>query len=103
VGVFGRKQYPLKKFGISTQQEQYIVPEYLPTSSYYALKDNETGEIVIDFDSYTQISCEYPNGNYFVVDTTGLPQERFYRVLVRVENNGEIYTTDSGKVFKITR
>ena len=103
IGVFGRKQFPLKTFGISSQQEQYLVPEYLPTSSYYALKDNETGEIVIDFDSYTQIGCEYPDGNYFVIDTTGLPQERYYRVLVRVENDGQIYTMDCGKVFKITR
>lgn len=103
MNVFGRKQFPLKTFGISTQQEQYLVPEYLPTSSYYALKDNETGEIVLDFDSYTQVSCDYPSGNYFVIDTTGLPQERFYRLLIRVEDSGSIYTTDCGKTFKITR
>lgn len=103
IGVFGRKQFPLKTFGISSQQEQYLVPEYLPTSSYYALKDNETGEIVMDFDAYTCLGCEYPGGNYFVLDTTGLPQERYYRVLIRVEDSGSSYTTDCGKVFKIVR
>jgi hypothetical protein len=102
-GIFGRKQFPLKTFGISTQQTQYLVPEYLPTSSYYALKDNETGEIVMGFDNYTTLGCEYPAGNYFVIDTTSLPQERLYKVLIRVEDNGTITTTDCGKTFRITR
>jgi hypothetical protein len=104
IGVFGRDKFPTKGFERTTQQQQYLVPEYLPTSSYYALKDNETGEIVIDFDSYTQISSEYPAGNYFVIDTTGLPQERYYRVLIRVADvSGSSYTIDGGKIFKITR
>ena len=79
------------------------MPEFLPTSSYYALKDNQTDEIVMGFDSYTQISCEYPNGNYFLVDTTSLPQERYYRILVRVQDGTQIDTIDTGKTFKITR
>lgn len=103
IGVFGRKQYPLKQFGKVSQQEQYVIPEYLPSSSFYALKDNQTDEIVLNFDSYTQLSCEYPYGNYFVVDTTSLPQERYYRVLIQVQDGGEIYTIDTGKTFKVTR
>lgn len=103
IGVFARKQFPLKHFGKSTQQEQYLVPEYLPTSSYYALKDNMTEEIVMDFDNYTQLSCEYPYGNYFIIDTTSLPQDRYYRVLIRVEDGQTVYTFDCGKVFKVTR
>jgi hypothetical protein len=103
IGVFGRKQFPLKYFGMSTQQEQYLMPEYLPTSSYYALKDNETDEIVMNFDEFTKIGCNYPGGNYFMIDTTGLPQDRYYRVLVRVDTGTAIYTVDSGKTFKLTR
>jgi hypothetical protein len=103
LNVFGRKKFPLKYFGISTQQEQYLVPEFLPTSSYYAIKDNQTDEIVINFDNYTRISCAYPEGNYFLVDTTSLPQERYYRVLIRIENGTQITTIDTGKTFKITR
>jgi hypothetical protein len=101
--VFGRKQFPLKQFGKSTQQEQYLIPEFLPTSSHYALKDNETGEIIMNFDDFTRIGCSYPQGNYFVIDTTGLPQERYYRVLIRVNDGQSIYTIDTGKIFKIIR
>jgi hypothetical protein len=103
IDLFGRKKFPLKYFGLSTQQEQYMVPEFLPTASYYALRDNQTNEIVVPFDSYTQISCDYPNGNFFIVDTTGLAQERYYRVLIQVNDANETYTIDTGKTFKITR
>jgi len=103
INVFGRKQFPLKTFGKSTQQVQYLVPEFLPTSSYYALKDTETGEIIMNFDSYTRIGCEYPNGNYFELDTTSLPQERYYTLLIRVDDGQTIYTIDTGKAFKVTR
>ena len=103
IGVYGRKQFPLKTFGISTQQSQYITPEFLPSSSFYALKDHETGETILDFDAYTQLGCEYPHGNFFVIDTTGLPQERYYRILIRVEDNGLVHTIDCGKTFKIIR
>ena len=103
LNVFGRIKFPLKYFGISTQQEQYLVPQYLPQTSYYALKDNQTEEIVVNFDSFTQISCEYPDGNYFLIDTTGLSQERYYRVLIRVEDGTISDTIDTGKIFKIIR
>ena len=103
LNVFGRMKFPLKYFGISTQQEQYLIPQYLPSASYYALKDNQTEEIVVNFDSGTRISCQYPSGNYFLIDTTGLAQERYYRVLIRVEDGITSDTIDTGKIFKITR
>ncbi len=103
ISVFARPQFPLKSFGKTTQQAQYLIPAMLPTSSYYALKDNETGEILMNFDNYTQIGCMYPEGNYFLLDTTGIPQERYYRVLIRVNDGQTIYTFDTGKTFKVTR
>jgi hypothetical protein len=103
INVFARPKYPIKDFGILTQQQAYLVPEFLPTSSYWALKDNQTDEIVVNFDSYTQISCQYPEGNFFLVDTTSLPQERYYRILIRVDDGVQVSTIDTGKTFKITR
>jgi hypothetical protein len=102
-GVFGRSSFPLKNFTRATQPTPYLVPEYLPTSSYYAIKDNETEEILVGFDNYTKVSCEYPRGNFFMLDTTGLPQERRFRLLIRVESGSVVYTFDHGDIFKITR
>ena len=102
VNVFGREEFPLKNFARSTQFSQFLTPKYLPVTSYYSIKDNETEEIVVDFDNYTQISCDL-NGNYFLLDTTGLPQERYFKILIRTEQSGSIVTNDNGDVFKIVR
>lgn len=103
VNVFARPKFPIKDFAILTQQQAYLVPNFLPTSSFWALKDNQTDEIVVNFDNYTQISCKYPEGNFFFVDTTSLPQERYYRILIRVDDGVQVDTIDTGKTFKITR
>ena len=64
INVFARPKYPIKDFAILTQQQAYLVPEFLPTSSYWALKDNQTDEIVVNFDSYTQISLPVSRGEF---------------------------------------
>jgi len=102
VNVFARPEFPIKNFNRQTQFTQFLTPQYLPSSSYYAIKDNETEQIILDFDNYTQISCD-TNGNYFMLDTTAFPQERYFKLLIKTENNGAIYTFDKGNVFKIVR
>jgi hypothetical protein len=67
------------------------------------LQNNQTNEIIIPFDNFTKISCDYPSGNYFTIDTTGLQQERYYRILIQIQDDAEVYTIDLGKTFKITR
>jgi hypothetical protein len=102
VNVFARPEFPLKNFDRQTQFTQFLIPQYLPTSSYYAIKDNETEEMILDFDQYTQLSCNL-NGNYFMLDTTSFPQERYFKILVRVEQSGSVYTLDHNNIFKIVR
>lgn len=103
IKVFGRRDIPLKTFERTAQQSGYVIPELLPSSSYYAIKDNMSEEIIVNFDNYTRVSCEHPDGNFFILDTTGLAQERSYRILIRVEESSSKYTFDNGNVFKITR
>jgi hypothetical protein len=103
IRVFGREHFPLKTFGKAPQQTAYNIPKVLPITSYYAIKDNETEEIIIDFDNYTKLSCD-TSGNYFRLDTTGLEQERYYRILLQVDcDTNDRYTFDSGDLFKIRR
>jgi hypothetical protein len=102
INVFARPEFPFKNFQRRTQFTQYLTPQYLPTSSYYAIKDNETDQIVIDFDNYTRVSCD-ANGNFFLLDTTGLPQERYFKLLIKTEQSGSVVTFDKGDIFKIVR
>jgi hypothetical protein len=102
INIFGREEFPLKNFSRLTQFSQFLTPKYLPVTSYYSIKDNQTEEIVVDFDTYTKLSCDQ-NGNYFLLDTTGLPQERYFRILIKTESSGSVYTMDNGNIFKIVR
>lgn len=99
--VFAREQNPLKRF--VSYQTNYLTPKFLPSSSFYSIKDNESEETIIAFDDYTRLSCdEY--GNFFYLDTTGLAQERYYRIIIKSEfSDGSIQIFDDKHPFKITR
>lgn len=99
--VFAREKNPQKQF--VSLQTRYLTPKYLPTSSYYSIKDNESEETIIGFDEYSKLSCdEY--GNYFKLDTTGLPQERYYKILIKSEyEDGSVEIYDNNSIFKIIR
>ena len=102
--VFARDRYPLKNFQKSFQQPAMVTPKYLPTSSYYMIKDAESEEVLIGFDQYTKLSCDPNQGNYFKLQTTGLPQERYLKIFIKAEYaDGSVDITDTQKVFKITR
>lgn len=102
--VFARDRYPLKNFQKAYQQPVMVTPKYLPTSSYYMIKDAESEEVLVGFDRYTKLSCEPNNGNYFKLQTTGLPQERYLKIFIKAEYaDGTVDITDTQKVFKITR
>jgi hypothetical protein len=74
---------------------------YLPTSSYYAIKDLATNEFVVNFDNnYTQISSD-ENGNYFDVYMSGLEPERYYKVIIKTELKGSTIIFDDNYYFKV--
>ena len=102
--VFARDRYPLKNFQKAYQQPAMVTPRYLPTSSYYMIKDAESEEVLVGFDQYTKLSCDANQGNYFKLQTTGLPQERYLKIFIKTEYiDGTVDITDTQKIFKITR
>jgi hypothetical protein len=90
--------YPTRTFQTSSL---YTNLNYLPTSSYYAIKDLATNEFIINFDdNYTQISSDL-NGNYFTVYMSGLEPERYYKILIKTIINGSTLILDDNYYFKI--
>ena len=74
---------------------------YLPTASYYAIKDLATNEYVVTFDdNYTQISSDI-NGNYFDIYMSGLEPERYYSILIKTNINGSTKIFDDNYYFKV--
>ena len=99
--VNARPTYPTRQF---TTVSVYTLNQALPSSSYYAIQDLDTGEYVIDFDTnYTKVSCD-PNGNYFDLYMHGLQPERYYKILIKSSfSDGSIVVYDNGYTFKISK
>jgi hypothetical protein len=58
---------------------------------------------VVDFDdSYTKISCD-SDGNYFDVWMEGMQPERYYRFILKVEQNKLVEFFDNDYLFKVVR
>lgn len=93
-----RPQYPTRTFQTASY---YTTNYYLPTASYYAVKDLDTNEFIIDFDTnYTQISAD-SNGSYFKLYMNGLEPERYYQILVKTEVEGNTLILDDNYYFKV--
>ena len=91
--------YPTRSYQITSSL--FTGTNYLPTSSYYAIKDLATNEFIINFDTqYTQISSD-ARGNYFDVYMSGLEPERYYKILIKTEIDGSTLILDDDYYFKV--
>lgn len=100
ITVMGREKYPTKTYATSSD---YSTVKYLPTTSYWGIKDLHTEEYVINFDTdYTKISCD-ATGNYFDFWMDGLQPERYYKFVFRVDRGTKKQYFDEDFVFKVVR
>jgi hypothetical protein len=96
--VDSRPQYPPIIFQTASIYTQNY---YLPTASYWAIKDLDTNEYVIDFDStYTKLSAD-TTSSYFTVYMNGLQPERYYTILIQTTIGGTTQVIDSNYNFKV--
>ncbi len=102
IRIYANQKYPQKNY---TTQSYQTINYYLPSSSYYEIRDAHTDEIILPFD-YTgsKISCD-GTSSYFNLWMNSFQPERFYRVVIKVETNGGdiVQTFDNNYYFKVTR
>jgi len=101
IRVFGREKYPLKNY---TNQYAYTDVYYLPSTTYYQIKDIVTDEVVVPFsDDYTKVSCD-SSGNYFKLNLSNFEYNRDYYIEIKVNRNGVIeYFTDKELTFTVEK
>tara|TARA_Y100000361_G_C11156090_1_gene344211 strand:+ start:924 stop:2336 length:1413 start_codon:yes stop_codon:yes gene_type:complete len=92
-------KYPIRVFQTASE---YNTNHFLPEdTSLYAIKDSETNEMIIDFDSkYTKISAD-SQGSYFTVYMNGLEPERDYTILIKTVIDGVTNVFDEDIRFKV--
>jgi hypothetical protein len=96
-----RDKFPARAFQTSSV---YLNNKALPSTSYWSIKDLDSEEIVVDYDTtYTKISCDV-SGSYFDIYMNGLEPERYYKLLFKtVLTNGETVVSDNNYYFKVIR
>ncbi len=91
-------KYPIRTY---TTASRFTGVNYLPTASYFSVKDLDTNEVVIDYDdNYTQLSSDN-KGNYFNLYMNGLEPERYYKICIKTTINGSTLVLDDNYYFKI--
>tara|TARA_Y100001938_G_scaffold151152_1_gene246613 strand:+ start:9372 stop:10430 length:1059 start_codon:yes stop_codon:yes gene_type:complete len=100
IRVFAREKYPLKTY---TNLYSYTDVYYLPTSSFYQIKDIVTEEIVVPFGDFTKLSCD-ANGNYFNLNLTNWEYNRDYYIEIKTNRNGVVeYFADKDLTFTVEK
>ena len=95
-----RPKYPVKSF---TTSSPFLTNYALPSASYWGLRDENTEEMVVDFDTqFTKISCD-SNGAFFDIYMDGLQPERYYRILIKTTLDGSTTVVDNQNIFKVVR
>ncbi len=97
--VFAREQYPLKTF---TNSFGYRTIKFLPTTSYYQIKDSVSDDVIIPFSEYSKLSCD-SDGNYFNINFSNWEANRFYKLEFKVEQNGSVQYFDTDLIFNLEK
>jgi hypothetical protein len=95
-----RDKYPTRTFVTSSN---FLDVGHFKSTSYYSIRDGHTEEEVIPFDdTFTKLSAD-SEGMYFDLSMKGLQPERYYRVLLKHENNDGTTIYDDKYIFKVIR
>lgn len=94
-----RDQFPVRTYATSSI---YTTQKYLPSTSYYSIKDVKSDLTIVEFDNnFTKISADI-QGNYFDIYMYGFEPERYYKILIKTVISGSTLIFDDQYFFKVT-
>lgn len=94
-----RDKFPDKRFDAV---QRYRTQYYLPSSSYFRIKDSVSGVVLYDFDQYSTINCDV-SGSYINLDTTALDLNRYYTIDLKVQTPSRTFFPEFEYEFKVDR
>ena len=96
--INARPEYPVRVWQTASL---YTTNYYLPEKSYYAIKDLDTNEYIIDFDdNFTLLNAD-DTSSYFDIYMNGLQPERYYQILIKTTIGSTTIVYDNNYYFKI--
>ena len=100
IRVFGREKYPLKTY---TNQYAYNDVTYLPSTTYYQVRDAQTHEIIIPFSEYSKVSCN-GDGNFLKLNLKNWETNRSYYIEIKTDRDGVVeFFSDDNLTFTVEK
>jgi hypothetical protein len=96
-----RDKYPTRTFATGSN---YLNEGRLKSGkSFYSIRDAHTEREIIPFnDTFTKISNDFYS-SFFTIYMKGLQPERYYRILIKLEETNETQIFDDNYFFKVVR
>lgn len=92
-----RDQFPDKRFDAT---QRYRNQYYLPSESYFRVKDVVSDVYIHKFDQYSTINCD-SSGSYFMLDTTGLDINRYYSIDLKIKSGSLVFFPEFNYTFTV--
>lgn len=93
-----RDRFPSKQFYDATGR--YKNKYYLPSESYYRIRDVVADIKIADFDQYSAIDCD-ESGSYILLNTTGLDINRYYTLDLKIQSDSLVFYPEFEYTFKV--
>jgi len=100
IRIYARDKFPRK-----SPENLYPLQtvKYLPSTTYYAIRDAATDEYIIPFDNiYNKVSCD-STSNFIYVDMNSFMPERYYRIELKIVDGFTEEYIDDQIYFKVVR
>lgn len=92
-----RDKYPDKRFdAVQRYRSQY----YLPSESYFRIRDDVSDIVLYDFDQYSAISCDQ-SGSYMILNTSQLEPNRYYTVDLKIKSGSLVFFPEFKYTFRV--
>jgi hypothetical protein len=99
IRLVGRELYPSKTFSTTFE---YTDVKYLPTTTYYQIKDFNSHDIIVPFSDYSKVSCD-SIGNYIKLNLSNWEADRVYKIEFKVNINDNVQYFDEDVTFSIAK
>jgi len=73
---------------------------YLPSQSYFRIRDVAADVELFRFDAYSAINCD-ASGSYIILDTNGLNINRYYNIDLKIQSQNLVFFPEFNYTFKI--
>lgn len=92
-----RDRFPDKRFDAV---QRYRTQYYLPSESFFRIRDVVSDVILYDFDEYSAISCD-ESGSYVILNTSQLEPNRYYSLDLKIKSGSLVFFPEFTYTFRI--